>query len=123
MSIVKREGEIQLLRAHRKGSGFGGEGDHIDADAIVRLAEHPREAYGLQLREDAGGIAQRAMFDLLRGAFTVMQPVELEVDLADGRRNGMLVRVTVRPAPARPPNGRLGTPVVVAPIDVGVTRS
>ena len=90
---LKRQGSISFLRVHEVGTAYGGGDERIDVEVVVSLDSHSDERYGFQLRENGAGPAYQGMLDLLREAFFRNHPVTLDVDLEDGKKNGMLVRV------------------------------
>src|SRR5512132_135422 len=92
MPLLKT-GRITFLRAHDVGTGFGPPDDFIDVEAVVKLDSRPAEAYGFQLRNDDNRLARQAMFDLLRDAANNQYIVALDVEIQDGKNNGIIVRV------------------------------
>ncbi len=88
-------GRVNLLRAHKKGTKYGGPGDTVDVEVVVHLEGHDGEAYGFTLRDDAYGPANAAMFDLLLGAYE--RGERAYVDYYDnGGHNHELFRVWLR---------------------------
>jgi hypothetical protein len=90
---VLKTGRITFLRAHDVGTAFGPPDDRIDVEAVVKLDSKPAEAYGFQLRNDNNRLAREAMFDLLRDAANNQFIVALDVEIEDGRKNGVIIRV------------------------------
>lgn len=83
---------VRMLRVHRLGGGYGPADDHLDAEAVVTLDDHPDEAFGLTLRRGAGLAAAEATLHALRAAITSDAPVRV-VYSPQGARSRRIVRV------------------------------
>lgn len=70
---------------------FGGPGDVLDVEAVIRLEGHD-DAFGFTLRDDGYGPANSAMFDLLLGAYERDEPVFIDY-VDSGGQNHELIRV------------------------------
>lgn len=86
------EGIPTYLRVHDVGTGYGPADDHLDVEVVVKLANIPDRAFGLQLRVDQNKAAATAMLDLLRRAFNDQQPVNLDY-VRTGFLNGRIIRI------------------------------
>jgi hypothetical protein len=101
MARLRRSGNVTLLRAHERGTGFGPGNDHIDVEAVGQISSEPQHFFGLRLRTDATLPSREAMFALLRDAVVhhddLRTTVEYDVDTDNDKRNGILIRVELRP--------------------------
>lgn len=102
MARLRRSGSLTLLRAHERGTGFGSENDHIDVEAVGQISAEPRHFFGLRLRTDNTLPSREAMFALLRDGLVhhdqLRTTVEYDIDTDNDRRNGILIRVELRPS-------------------------
>lgn len=95
MGILASAGKINFLRVHDVGTGWGPPGDQLDVEVIVKLLTKPDFAFGFQLRNDGNRVARQGMLDLLRDAYANGWTVTLDYDIADGKKNGKLIRVAI----------------------------
>ncbi len=91
-SLIQTVGHIVFLRAHDVGTGYGKAPNDLDCEVIVKLAEDPLRAFGLQLRVDDSKAAHQQMFDMLRAAFIANRPARLDY-ITTGPLAGMILRV------------------------------
>ena len=89
--IGEAEGQIQMLRAHEHGTGYGPTAHRLDGDCIVTLDTEPGTAFGVALT-GARAPAGREMFDVLRDAFQAREPVRIEYT-ATSAVGGSVIRV------------------------------
>ena len=94
MALVQRRGVVSFLRVHDVGSGFGPPDDSIDVEVVVQLVNE-QGSFGFQLRNDQHRHAHNAMFELLLDAFGRQAEAVLDVDVPNGKRNGVILRVAV----------------------------
>lgn len=85
------EGAVALIRAHDVGSRYGPPDEQLDVEGVVQLENNPQMAYGLQLRNDRDGRANKAMFEILRDAFTANEAVRIEYTRT-GNHSGQIMR-------------------------------
>lgn len=117
MALLQSSGKLSFLRVHETGTRFGPPTDQLDVEVIFGL-EGKQGAFGFQLRRDAAGPARQAMLDLLRDAFNNGWTVHTDYEIAEGRRNGTVIRVWITRPVDRPdrltptPNA----PLIVTPI-------
>lgn len=95
MALIRRQGRVTFLRVNAVGSGYGPPNDFIDVEAVIKLDTSPNEAYGFQLRSTDEGPTRQAMLELLRDAFNANSPVNLDVYLNQGKKNGIIHRVWI----------------------------
>ncbi|MGE5184972.1 MAG: hypothetical protein ACM31C_23045 [Acidobacteriota bacterium] len=89
-------GRLVMLRAHEQGSKYGPPSDQLDVEIVFKLDSKPELAFGFQLRDDAGGPAHRAMYDLLRDAYANDWAVTVDYSIVDLKHNGVATRVWVQ---------------------------
>ncbi len=92
MALINAHGRVNYLRAHRRGTKYGGPGDILDVEAVIRLEGYHGESFGFTLRDDGYGPANSAMFDVLLGAYERDEPVYIDY-VDDGGQNHELIRV------------------------------
>jgi imidazoleglycerol phosphate dehydratase HisB len=80
------------LRVHDLGTAFGPPNDQIDVEVVIQLDSRPNQSFGFQLRNDNNQPARRGMLDLLRDAFNQNLQVTIDLDIEDGRNNGIIIR-------------------------------
>ena len=100
MARLRYSGDITRLRAHERGTGFGPRDDHIDVEAVGQISSEPRHFFGLRLRTDDTLPSREVMFALLRDGLVhdqLQTTVEYDINTDDGKRNGILIRVELRP--------------------------
>src|SRR5262245_15621702 len=68
--VRQASGKVTFLRVHSVGTGFGPPNDFLDVEVVIGLDSLPGRAFGFQLRNDATGLAQQGMLNLLREAYT-----------------------------------------------------
>jgi hypothetical protein len=93
MALKQASGKMTLLRVHEVGSGFGPPTDQIDVEVVFRLAQTGTQSYGFQLRDDSRRFARQGMLDLLRDAFNYQWTVTTDYEIAEGKQNGVSIRV------------------------------
>ncbi len=96
MARIRREGRMKLLRAHVRGTRFGPGHDQIDVEFVAEISAEPHR-FGATLRNDARRPSHEAMFQLLRDGLVHNLSTTVEYDIDDGKNNGLLVRVELRP--------------------------
>jgi hypothetical protein len=92
MAVITAHGRVTYLRAHKRGTKYGGANDVIDVEAIIRIEGHDGKSFGFTLRDDGYGPANRAMFDLLLGAYERGESVYIDY-IDSGGQNHELIRV------------------------------
>jgi hypothetical protein len=94
---VQKQGKVTLLRVHDLGTRYGPPTDEIDAEVVIWLSttQAQNEAYGFQLRNDNNGPSRKGMLNILRDAFNLNWTVTTDVDLPDGKKNGIIRRVWI----------------------------
>lgn len=92
-------GQLSLLRVHDRGTGYGPPNDSIDVEVVVQFADHPNDAFGLQLRSDGNLPARQGMLDLLRDAFNHGWIAHIDHETKPGQHNGIIVRVWLTKPP------------------------
>lgn len=97
MALLRRTGDLTLLRAHERGSGFGPDDDFIDVEVVGKISSEPDHAFGLEMRDNDELPAHEAMFALLRDGLRDDLDVTVEYDIDEDRQNGLLLRVELRP--------------------------
>jgi hypothetical protein len=95
MGIQNVTGKLKLLRVHELGSKFGPPSDQIDVEVVVQFQERQDQFFGFKLRQDSAGPAREGMLGLLRDAFNFGWIVSMDFDRADGRKNGVVIRVSL----------------------------
>jgi len=97
MARLRRSGRVSFLRVNDRG-GFGPSDDFLDAEAIGKISSEPTHAFGFTLRNDERLPSHQAMLDLLRDGLVHNQvQTTVEYDLEDGRSNGFVIRIELRP--------------------------
>jgi hypothetical protein len=97
MARLRRSGRITFLRVNDRG-GFGPNDDFIDVEAIGKISSEPTHGFGFTLRDDDRLPSHQGMLDLLRDGIIHNQlQTTVEYDLEDGRTNGLVIRVELRP--------------------------
>lgn len=91
MTVITAHARVNYLRAHKRGTKYGGPGDVLDVEAVIRLEGHDA-AFGFTLRDDGYGPANSAMFDLLLGAYERGELVYIDY-VDNGGQNHELIRV------------------------------
>ena len=118
MPLLQASGPLAFLRVHETGTKYGPPSDQLDVEIIFGIKDKDG-AFGFQLRNDAARPARQAMLDLLRDAFANEWVVHTDYDIAQGRRNGIAIRVWLtrpQPAPNRPGLTQVVSPIVVTPV-------
>ncbi len=95
MALIQSTGKVIFLRAHDVGTAYGPPTDRIDVEVVVGLNTRPGMAFGFQLRNDNNHPARQGMLDLLRDAFNHDWNVAIDYDIADGKKNGIIIRVAL----------------------------
>ncbi|HKZ03924.1 MAG TPA: hypothetical protein VJU81_00515, partial [Methylomirabilota bacterium] len=111
-------GRLSLLRVHELGTKYGPPSDQIDVEVVVQFHGSPNRAFGFRLRDDARGPAREGMLGLLRDGFNHGWIVGIDYDIAEGKSNGVLMRVWL----TKPPPSPGGGVVVAAPIAAATAR-
>ena len=88
-------GGITSLRVQDVNTKYGPKSDQIDVDVIVKINSVPQKAFGFKLRKDKNEITHKAMFDLLKDAFTKNLKVTIEYIETKGKNNFVLIRIIV----------------------------
>lgn len=96
MPLVTRTGTLKALRVNERGDRFGGRDDHIDAEVIVELVGDDG-AYGFHLLDDADRPVRQGYLDLLRDAMNHGHLAHLDVDVDEGKKKGIILRLRVLP--------------------------
>jgi hypothetical protein len=96
MALLRRSGTVNFLRVHERGTGFGPDDDHIDVEAVASL-DAERHRFGVTLRDDGKLPAHEGMVALLRDGLIHDLETTVDYDIEDDRRNGILIRVELRP--------------------------
>ena len=89
---LNTHGKISLLRVHDRGTAYGPPTDRIDVEVVMQFVGRPADAFGFQLRDDAGGPARQGMLDLLRDAFNYGWIANIDYDIPAGKHNGTIIR-------------------------------
>lgn len=101
MAMIARSGSVTFLRVHDLHSGYGPPDDKIDGELVAKVSGEPVHAFGTTLRSDSRLPSHEGMLALLRDglvhADTVRTTVNYDIDLENGKQNGRLVRVELRP--------------------------
>ena len=95
MPLLQDSGKLRLLRVHDVGEKYGPPADRIDVEVVFGLKEEPKRAYGFKLRNDSQRLAHQGMLDLLRDAFAGNFTVTTDYEIAEGKQNGVAIRVWV----------------------------
>jgi len=93
--IITFQGQVNFLRVHDVGTGFGPPNDMLDAEVIFSVSSTPNQFFGFQLRNNENGAAHQAMFDLLRDAFLNDLPVAFDAVIEPGKTNAPVIRIWV----------------------------
>lgn len=93
MPRLQSSGKLRLLRVHDVGSKYGPAADQIDVEVVFGLKEEPKKSFGFKLRNDTQRLAHQGMLDLLRDAFVGNLTVTTDYDIAEGKQNGVAMRV------------------------------
>jgi len=84
---------LSFLRVTDINTGYGPPNDFINAEVVILFTGQPNAGYGFQLRNDANGPTRRGMLDLLRDAYINRLNVTIDVEIPDGKQNGIIRRV------------------------------
>jgi hypothetical protein len=95
MALLQSNGKLTFLRVHEVGSKFGPPTDQIDVEAVMKLDTEPARAMGFQVRNDGNRPARQGMLDLLRDAFSNNLKVVVDYELAEGKNNGIAIRIAL----------------------------
>jgi hypothetical protein len=102
MAMLRASGTVTFLRVHNLNSGFGPPGDVIDGELVGQVSGAPDHFFGTTLRNDAQLPSHEGMLALLRDGLVhrdhIRTTVDYDLDVQDGRKNGRLVRVELRPS-------------------------
>ena len=96
-------GKLSLLRVHDRGTKYGPPSDQIDVEVVVQFVGRPADAFGFQLRDDSNGPAREGMLGLLRDGFNYSWTVNIDYNIAAGKKNGTIIRTWLTKPPRRPP--------------------
>lgn len=77
-SVVSAEGRISHLRAHKRGTGYGGADHRLEAEVVFGLVGLAGRVFGFPLRADADLPANGAMWKILHRAFAADRRVHVE---------------------------------------------
>ena len=93
MPLQQSSGKLRLLRVHDVGSKYGPPADQIDVEVVFGLKGATKKAFGFKLRNDTQRLAHQGMLDLLRDAFAGNFTVTTDYEIAQGKQNGVAIRV------------------------------
>jgi hypothetical protein len=96
MALVQSSGKVTFLRVHNRGTKFGPPADQIDVEVVVQLSSPRGKSFGFQLRDDAQRPARQGMLDLLRDTFNNGWIAVLDYEIAEGKKNGIIIRVAFK---------------------------
>ena len=88
------EGKVNALMVQNIGGQYGPPSDQIDVEVIVGM-DSREGANGFQLRNDENRLVRQGMLDVLRGAFQHGWKVQIITDIPDGKKNGIIRRVSI----------------------------
>jgi hypothetical protein len=92
--ILQESGRLGFLRVHDLGTGFGGPGDQLDVEVVIKFDHPDSRALGCTLRADREESAHRGILQLLRVAFNDDRPVTVDYRRT-GQNSGILLRAAL----------------------------
>jgi hypothetical protein len=92
--ILQESGRLSFLRVHDVGTGFGGPGDRLDVEAVIRFDHAGSRSLGFRLRVDEDEPAHQGMLQVLRTAFSDDRVATVDYRRT-GRNSGVLLRVAL----------------------------